>query len=144
MLINWVSSILVLLRLKVHILFLILSQVCSQPLFRTVIVAFVAWVGLYWALILKWPGIRQHEWHCRIVTTVHAVVIITLSAWCVFIQGPWPFTKPGLNSTLFLRLQWSLAMTWDVKYWAMAAEMLKMNYLPFYYYWYLLCPRLKG
>jgi len=41
------------------------------------------------------------EWHCRWVTVLHAIAVVMLSAWSVFVQGPWPFTEPG-NVSLFV------------------------------------------
>ncbi|XP_074652748.1 TLC domain-containing protein 5-like [Tubulanus polymorphus] len=42
---------------------------------------------------------RSREWHCRTITMIHAIVVVCLSAWCAFVQGPWPFTDPGGPNT---------------------------------------------
>ena len=39
---------------------------------------------------------NSSEWHCRRITVIHAVVVVILSAWSAFVQGPWPFTHPGI------------------------------------------------
>ena len=58
------------------------------------VAAFLAWTSLYCILCVTGKA-RTYEWHCRSVTVVHAVVVVSLSAWCGFIQGPWPITDPG-------------------------------------------------
>lgn len=52
------------------------------------------WTALYLALCKLRPQ-KCGEWHCREVTALHAVTVVSLSAWCGFVQGPWPFTDPG-------------------------------------------------
>ena len=49
---------------------------------------------LFWPLSLK-SAERSAEWHCRCVTVIHATTVVCMSAWCGFLQGPWPFTHPG-------------------------------------------------
>ena len=53
------------------------------------------WTAAYG--ILCWYDKNRHsyEWCTRAVTFVHAYLVVVLSAWCGFIQGPWPFTDPG-------------------------------------------------
>ncbi|KAJ8305175.1 hypothetical protein KUTeg_017273 [Tegillarca granosa] len=52
------------------------------------------WSSLYFTFCLLNPR-RSYEWHCRSVTAIHAIVVTFLSAWCGFVQGPWPFTEAG-------------------------------------------------
>ena len=59
-------------------------------------VAFFCWTTLYSTLCVLNPR-RSYEWHCRIVTVIHGITVTAMSAWCGFIQGPWPFTHPGLS-----------------------------------------------
>lgn len=58
------------------------------------------WTTLYFTLCLLNPK-RSYEWHIRSVTLIHAVVIVSLAAWCVLVQGPWPFDHGGEASTPF-------------------------------------------
>lgn len=58
----------------------------------------ILWYCFY-RLLLKSKPTFGGEWHCRIVTAVHAVIISLLSYWCGFVQGPWPFTDPGGENT---------------------------------------------
>jgi len=59
-----------------------------------VITSVIGWTTLYYVLCTY---LRRHtnEWHCRWITVLHAIVVVMLSAWSVFVQGPWPFTDPG-------------------------------------------------
>ncbi|XP_025100166.1 transmembrane protein 136-like isoform X2 [Pomacea canaliculata] len=50
--------------------------------------------------MLRWlEPRRKPEWHCRMITVAHALLITILSAWAAFIQGPWPFTNAGGSNT---------------------------------------------
>jgi len=60
----------------------------------------IGWTSLYY-LFCTYFRYYTSEWHCRWVTVLHASIVVTLSAWSVFVQGPWPFTDPGTVS-LFL------------------------------------------
>ncbi|BFZ25747.1 hypothetical protein BsWGS_28786 [Bradybaena similaris] len=61
------------------------------------------WTTIYFILCL-WNSSRSFEWHCRIVTTVHALVISFLAFYCTFRVGPSPFTDAGgPNSSLQIR-----------------------------------------
>lgn len=64
-------------------------------MYLIVIVALILWSCLYLTLNLWFPKLKC-EWHCRVVTCVHAIVIVALSAWSVFILGPWPFYEPAM------------------------------------------------
>ncbi|XP_046554452.1 TLC domain-containing protein 5-like [Haliotis rubra] len=67
------------------------------------------WMLLYLLLCRLNPG-RRCEWHCRSVTTVHAILITSLAAWCSFIQGPWPFTDAGGPNTPLQYLTTSICL----------------------------------
>ncbi|OWF52429.1 transmembrane protein 136-like [Mizuhopecten yessoensis] len=56
------------------------------------------WSTMYFTLCLI-NSKKSYEWHCRTVTAIHASVVSILSAWCGFVQGPWPFTHAGGPST---------------------------------------------
>ncbi|KAL8617509.1 hypothetical protein ACOMHN_064794 [Nucella lapillus] len=57
-----------------------------------------SWSLLYFSLRGLQPQ-RKVEWHCRIITVLHASLITLLSGWCALIQGPWPFTDAGGPNT---------------------------------------------
>lgn len=57
------------------------------------------WTTIYFILCL-WNSSRSFEWHCRIVTTVHALVISFLAFYCTFRVGPSPFTDAGKVAVL--------------------------------------------
>jgi len=59
-----------------------------------VVTSVIGWTTLYY-LLCTYSSHRTSEWHCRVVTVLHAVIVVMLSAWSVFVQGPWPFTDPG-------------------------------------------------
>ncbi|KAL5019845.1 hypothetical protein ScPMuIL_002737 [Solemya velum] len=69
-----------------------------QGSYLTLWTSFFSWVTLYFTLCLLNPK-RNYEWHCRLVTTLHAIVITSLAAWCAFVEGPWPFTDAGGPNT---------------------------------------------
>ena len=52
------------------------------------------WCTLYFTLCLLNTR-RSYEWHCRTVTALHASTVSIMTAWCGFVQGPWPFTDIG-------------------------------------------------
>ncbi|ELU08327.1 hypothetical protein CAPTEDRAFT_195114 [Capitella teleta] len=58
----------------------------------------LTWTVIYSLLCWFFPK-RSREWHCREVTALHALTVVSMSAWCGFIQGPWPLTDPGGAST---------------------------------------------
>jgi len=68
-----------------------------------VVTSFVGWTTLFWLLCAYSPR-HTSEWHCRWVTVLHAITVVILSAWSVFVQGPWPFTDPGNVSLFFANL----------------------------------------
>lgn len=54
----------------------------------------IGWSSLY--LFFCWTFPQQDaEWKCRLVTLSHGVVIVPLTAYVVFIDGPWPLTHAG-------------------------------------------------
>jgi len=68
-----------------------------------VVASVIGWTTLYYLFCTHFPRYTG-EWHCRWVTVLHASVVVTLSAWSVFVQGPWPFTDPGNVDLCFLLL----------------------------------------
>ncbi|XP_076438480.1 TLC domain-containing protein 5-like [Babylonia areolata] len=55
--------------------------------------------SLFYSLLRRLEPQRKAEWHCRVVTIVHASLISLLSAWATLVQGPWPFTDAGGPNT---------------------------------------------
>ena len=60
----------------------------------TILLSVFSWSSFYFGLRHLEPQ-RKAEWHCRIVTAIHASLISVISGWCTFVQGPWPFTDAG-------------------------------------------------
>ena len=57
-----------------------------------VLCSVIGWLALYLVFSLSQRG---PEWNCRLVTLTHGVCIVLLTAYVVFIDGPWPFTHAG-------------------------------------------------
>lgn len=66
-----------------------------------VVASVIGWTTLY-HLFCNYFTRDTSEWHCRLVTVLHASIVVALSAWSVFVQGPWPFTDPGSVSPFFV------------------------------------------
>ena len=84
-----------------------LSTVPGDTTILAIIACFLGWTTLYFSLVIFHPNPHPRsfrgqscvaEWHCRLVTIVHASTVVSMSAWCGFVQGPWPFTQPGESS----------------------------------------------
>jgi len=60
-----------------------------------VVTSVISWVTLYYLFCVFSPR-HTSEWHCRSVTVLHAIIVVILSGWSAFVEGPWPFTDPGL------------------------------------------------
>ncbi|XP_062261951.1 TLC domain-containing protein 5 [Platichthys flesus] len=64
----------------------------------TVFCSLIGWLCLY--LLFRCSFARRGpEWSCRLVTLSHGVVIVLLTAYVAFIDGPWPFTHAGTENT---------------------------------------------
>lgn len=59
----------------------------------------IGWLFLY-MLLRHVNGKRNAEWNCRLITLLHGVLIVLLTAYIGFVDGPWPFTHAGESSTL--------------------------------------------
>ena len=55
----------------------------------------LSWTFLYASLCYMVPH-KSCEWISRIIAVVHAIIVISLSGWSMLIQGPNPFTDPGM------------------------------------------------
>ncbi|XP_038635734.1 TLC domain-containing protein 5 isoform X1 [Scyliorhinus canicula] len=63
-----------------------------------VLCGLISWVLLY----ISFCQINSqycYEWNCRLVSLIHGILIVLLSAYVGFIDGPWPFTHAGSPNT---------------------------------------------
>ncbi|XP_063060037.1 TLC domain-containing protein 5 [Engraulis encrasicolus] len=58
----------------------------------------ISWICVY-ALICYVNSLRGYEFNCRVVTFIHGVIIVLLTAYIAFIDGPWPYTNTGVLNT---------------------------------------------
>lgn len=52
------------------------------------------WASLY-LLLCAVNGSRSYEWNCRLVTLLHGVLAVCVTAYIGYVDGPWPFSYPG-------------------------------------------------
>lgn len=57
------------------------------------------WVSFYFVLC-NVNGSRSYEWNCRLVTLVHGILAVCITAYIGYVDGPWPFTYPGRGFSL--------------------------------------------
>lgn len=60
-------------------------------------VCLAGWIALY-ALLCYTNGSCSYEWNCRLVTLLHGILAVCITAYIGYIDGPWPFTYPGKYS----------------------------------------------
>uniref|UniRef100_A0A3Q3FXN9 TLC domain containing 5b n=1 Tax=Kryptolebias marmoratus TaxID=37003 RepID=A0A3Q3FXN9_KRYMA len=58
----------------------------------------IGWLCLYLSFCCTFSQ-RGPEWNCRLVTLTHGIFIVLLTAYVVFVDGPWPFTHAGTENT---------------------------------------------
>uniref|UniRef100_A0A3B4ZCR0 Transmembrane protein 136-like n=2 Tax=Stegastes partitus TaxID=144197 RepID=A0A3B4ZCR0_9TELE len=58
----------------------------------------IGWLCLYLLFCCTFAQ-RGPEWNCRLVTLSHGILIVLLTAYVVFVDGPWPFTHAGTKNT---------------------------------------------
>ncbi|TNN27559.1 Transmembrane protein 136 [Liparis tanakae] len=68
------------------------------PMPLQVLCSLLGWFCLYGAF-RRSCGPRGAEWSCRLVALSHGVVIVLLTAFVLFVDGPWPFTHAGQCTT---------------------------------------------
>ncbi|XP_069390724.1 TLC domain-containing protein 5a isoform X3 [Paralichthys olivaceus] len=51
------------------------------------------WASFYFILCYV-NGSRSYEWNCRLVTLVHGILAVCITAYIGYVDGPWPFTYP--------------------------------------------------
>lgn len=54
------------------------------------------WVSLY-CVLCGVNGSRSYEWNCRLVTLLHGMLAVAITAYIGYVDGPWPFSYPGKN-----------------------------------------------
>lgn len=59
-----------------------------------VLCSLTGWFALY-RLFCSACAQRRPEWNCRLVTLSHGVLIVLLTGYVAFVDGPWPFTHAG-------------------------------------------------
>ena len=52
------------------------------------------WVSLYF-ILSSINGSRSSEWNCRLVTLLHGILAVGITAYIGYVDGPWPFAYPG-------------------------------------------------
>lgn len=57
------------------------------------------WVSFYF-ILCNVNGSRSYEWNCRLVTLVHGILAVCITAYIGYVDGPWPFTYPGKDWSL--------------------------------------------
>lgn len=72
--------------------FLMCQQVAMAVL--EVLCSLIGWFALY-QLFCSACAQRGSEWNCRLVTLSHGVLIVLLTGYVAFVDGPWPFTHAG-------------------------------------------------
>lgn len=51
--------------------------------------------ALFYFVLCNVNESRSYEWNCRLVTLVHGVLAVCITAYIGYVDGPWPFTYPG-------------------------------------------------
>ncbi|KAG7260769.1 hypothetical protein CRUP_002579 [Coryphaenoides rupestris] len=85
------------------------------------------WVALY-MILCSINGSRGCEWNCRLVTLLHGVLVVSLTAYIGYVDGPWPFTYQNTTlqiSAMVLSLSYFIFdMVWCVYFRTEGAVML--------------------
>ncbi|XP_041733267.1 TLC domain-containing protein 5-like [Coregonus clupeaformis] len=62
------------------------------------VLCLTGWITLY-TLLCNTNGSRGSEWNCRLVTLLHGILAVCITAYIGYVDGPWPFTHPGTKNT---------------------------------------------
>uniref|UniRef100_A0A3B5QHD7 TLC domain containing 5a n=1 Tax=Xiphophorus maculatus TaxID=8083 RepID=A0A3B5QHD7_XIPMA len=62
------------------------------------LLCFCCWASFYFILCF-FNAHRSDEWNCRLVTLVHGMVAVCITAYIGYVDGPWPFSEPGTKNT---------------------------------------------
>lgn len=68
------------------------------PLLLGILVCLLGWLSLY-AFLCHANSCHDYEWNCRLVTLVHGIVAVAITAYIGYVDGPWPFSNPGTKNT---------------------------------------------
>ncbi|CDQ59242.1 unnamed protein product [Oncorhynchus mykiss] len=63
-----------------------------------VVLCLTGWITLY-TLLCNTNGSHGSEWNCRLVTLLHGILAVCITAYIGYVDGPWPFTHPGTKNT---------------------------------------------
>nr|XP_020455734.1 transmembrane protein 136 isoform X3 [Monopterus albus] len=75
-------------------LFLILSSETKMTLLVVcALLSLSCWVTFY-LILCNVNGSKSYEWNCRLVTLVHGILAVCITAYIGYVDGPWPFTHP--------------------------------------------------
>ena len=82
----------------IHVNFFSLSVTTPLPTMNVVCVStcMLGWTFLYAWLCYMLPY-KSCEWNCRLVTVIHAVFVMVIAGWSMFIQGPNPLVDTGIT-----------------------------------------------
>ncbi|KAG9348266.1 hypothetical protein JZ751_002001, partial [Albula glossodonta] len=58
----------------------------------------IGWIAVY-TMLCYLNGHRGYEWNCRLVTLFHGILVVCVTAYIGYVDGPWPFTHPGTENT---------------------------------------------
>ncbi|XP_033641281.1 TLC domain-containing protein 5-like isoform X1 [Asterias rubens] len=76
-----------------------MDELSREYILLLTIISTTIWSALYGVLCYSNPT-WSCEWNCRIVTLIHALVVITMSSTFGILYNPWPFTHPGGKSNI--------------------------------------------
>ncbi|XP_077579235.1 TLC domain-containing protein 5a [Stigmatopora nigra] len=62
------------------------------------LLSLASWSSLYFVLC-QLNGRRSCEWNCRLVTLLHGILAVCVTAYIGYVDGPWPFNYPGTKNT---------------------------------------------
>ncbi|PIK61058.1 putative transmembrane protein [Apostichopus japonicus] len=93
------------------------------------------WFAYYNILCLKSPS-RSYEWHCRVVTLTHAVIITGMSFVFGVYFNPWLFTDPGGPNTVYEVLTLMLCLGyflfdfgWCLWFWGQESHLMLLHHV---------------
>ena len=70
------------------------EEITSPIIVLLTVASFIMWSALFGYLCRLQPH-KSHEWIYREVVMIHAIVMLTLTFACEFLNETWRFTFPG-------------------------------------------------
>lgn len=93
------------------------------------------WFSYYNILCLRSPS-HSYEWHCRVVTLTHAVVVTLMSFVFGMYFNPWLFTDPGGPNTVYEVLTLVLCLgyflfdfMWCLWFWGQESSLMLLHHV---------------